>query len=611
MKGTAGVADEPLSEANPGAATRHVLLTALGKSGRDAAYRLDDRSATAKLAPLAILDLTGAAVDLVVAVCTQEAAQSTLPVLQEGLCRLARPIGHRVVRVPEATTAPELAAFVETVATEVARCCGDANVRLWVDLTHGLRHHAVLLYATALYLDSLERVEVEHVWYAPLTEDPAGAEVLDLQPLLLLPQLVHAVRELREAGSARSLAGLVAYAPKQGSDAQRALAAFTRAVVAGLPLEAGIEADALLRAGAHSSDPPQKARQLRTALTSRSAPLAGELADEIARLLKPLALEPRDKTAVVLDRDELRRQAALVDRLIDWGMLHTAVGLMREWVVSWAIWAGRPDGVPGPVWLERKNRAPAERLLNALRIYADDVHLRPLLGPERESVARFWAHLGDLRNAYMHFGMQAQYVDPLKAIAGSNLHTKWKKVQRQWRALTSGLPRIDLAVPGGAGRVLVSPLGLSPGVLCNAIHAARDTGREPGHVVVICSPESEGLVAEAVARASWEGQVVSRSLDDPFGAVGAMRPREGRQLPDDPNLRRLLAAADEVLVNLTGGTTAMAVVAQQLADAARAFERPVRRFALIDRRTPDEQRQDPWAPAEAVFLDDGGVTPEA
>lgn len=587
-----------------------VLLTALGTRAEEATYRLGDGRVTASLAPLALLQLLeDPAPDLVLAVCTDRAAEVTLPVLRERLDEMG--LRLEVVRVPEATTAHELTKFVETVAKRVTRCCAHGAL-LSVDLTHGYRHHAVLLYVTALYLASLDRLEVEHVWYAPLAKDQ-DAEVLDLQPLLLLPRAVHAVQELRESGSARSLGRLLAREPREGTDVRRAVDGLTRALVAGLPIEAGMEARKVLTHGNRLHDEFGAARALRRVLERLHVPLSGVLVGDLTGLLAPLVVGAEKKVEVVLDKAELARQATLVDLLVEWGTLHIAIGLMREWVVSWSVWSSRRgQPVAGRDWLDREERRRAERLLNSLRLYAADADLCSLLTSDQRQVADFWGRLCSLRNAYMHFGMQGQRIDPFKKNDGSDLQKAWKEVRCSWQAFKSEPSVASLEVSSEAGRVLVSALGLSPGVLTNAVRTVRAVGGgDPDCVVVFCSRESGKLVANALTQARWTGQLIVRTIEDPFATVDLMRPRKGLQLPDDPELRRVIAGADTVFVNLTGGTTPMGLLAQQVAQAAVALERRLCRFALADRRSPEEQRADPWAECEAVFLDEETVTDEA
>ncbi len=573
-----------------------VLLTALGTVARDATYRIEGRESTRPLAPLALVDLAGERPDRVLAVCTEEALATTFPILRAELEDLG--VDIQAIGVPGALDAGELDEFVGAVSRAVS---DEAPLRLWVDLTHGFRHHAVLLYAACLYLASLEQLALEHVWYAPLSD--AGADVLDLVPLVRLPELVQAVREVAETGSARSLAQFVG----GDADTRRRLDDLTRALLAGLPLEAGAAIAALLDAGAPASDPPRReARALRRALRRQQVPLAEVLAGRLVDVLAPLRCEPKGQ--VRLDESELRRQGALVERLLDWRSVHTAAGLMREWLVSWAIWADAPEGADTD-WLDPGVRRRAEARLGALRQIESDKALVEQLSEQQRRVGTLWDRLGRVRNAYMHFGMQRQHVDPERSSDGSDLHTVWPEARSAWEQLATELPRISLATSGSAGALLVSPVGLSPGVLTNAIRKACEiAGGPPAHLVVLCSPESRPLISEATARAGFRGEPHPVQFEDPHTALAALRRSAYRHLPNHPELRALLVQASEVLVNLTGGTTAMSLAAQQLADAALAYERPVCRFALIDRRSAEEQQRDPWADCEVVRFDDR-VTP--
>ena len=56
-------------------------------------------------------------------------------------------------------------------------------------------------------------------------------------------------------------------------------------------------------------------------------------------------------------------------------------------------------------------------------------------------------------------------------------------------------------------------------------------------------------------------------------------------------------------MNVTGGTTLMGLVAGALASAADRLACPVRRFGLIDKRSPTMQDQYPYQVGEAFWLD--------
>ena len=56
-------------------------------------------------------------------------------------------------------------------------------------------------------------------------------------------------------------------------------------------------------------------------------------------------------------------------------------------------------------------------------------------------------------------------------------------------------------------------------------------------------------------------------------------------------------------MNVTGGTTLMGLAAEELAATARSLACPVRRFGLIDRRTPERQIAEPYRIGEPFWFD--------
>jgi hypothetical protein len=93
-------------------------------------------------------------------------------------------------------------------------------------------------------------------------------------------------------------------------------------------------------------------------------------------------------------------------------------------------------------------------------------------------------------------------------------------------------------------------------------------------------------------------QVLDRLVD----AVGpGERVIEADDLLDDA-LRHTLAQASEVVVNLAGGTTVMQYVVERIGAEAERLGVPVQRVAVVDRRSLDEQRANPYVVGELVRL---------
>jgi hypothetical protein len=147
-------------------------------------------------------------------------------------------------------------------------------------------------------------------------------------------------------------------------------------------------------------------------------------------------------------------------------------------------------------------------------------------------------------------------------------------------------------------RILVSPIGMSPGALFSAVQACRAEGSmgEPTLCIVICSEESEKKIDEALQKAKYRGEVKRLTLENPYGGL----PEIERLVRDG---QESLKGAEQVVVNITGGTTLMGLTAEKLAATAQRTSCEVRRLGLIDSRQPEQQRSDPYQEGEPLWLD--------
>ena len=566
-------------------ASRHILMTVLGTNPQNARYGLGDREAQARIAVLALLDLLpeDEKPDHVVALCTSEARKETLPFLLQGL-------PHRYtlesVEIPAGHTQDDLDTFLTRAAEVVPE---GPPVELSVDVTHGYRHFSFLTYTAVLYLSALRGVPIRGFYYGLLRRD-AVSPFLDLKPLLALPHWFHALKVLDETGSALPIAKLLGDGPQSpfSREIGHALTRLSAAYLSGLPVELGQQARRFCE---------QKSRPLTRLLQNEHhLPLARELVGSLTNTLDRFRLPgPVDghgwKRRVPLSKEELERQAHLIDALLQRENLATALGLMDEWTVSWAAWCiGDEDH-----WLDyQRVRRRAANLLGAIAAVGKDPDLGPIATQEQRALGAFWDLLCELRNGYHHHGMR------WKSLVGNRHHeSQLEKVQRYWEETLRQVPKdIPLALRGArVGRLLVSPIGRRPGVLFSALQVARDEGDlAPAHCLVICSPETETLIKEAMEQAQYAGPWKSLVLEDPYGG----RTEIERVVK---TARKTLVEADEVLVNVTGGTTLLGLVAHEIAAEARRFARPVRRFGLIDRRRPEQQDKDPYQTGEAFWLD--------
>jgi CRISPR-associated DxTHG motif protein len=524
------------------------------------------------------------------------------------------------VDIPDGRDPEQVRQIVQSVANEVP-----AGADLTLDITQGFRHFPFLFYAASLYLQSLRGVRIRGAYYgmlegappppcaAPPPAPPAAASneprpIIDLQPLLELPEWFHAVRVFRETGSVKPMSKLLANIPatirQAATDAGHNRPLHEKARAAKRLLE-NLERLGFAHDAALPLELGQAACEFASELSERfsdvmgtSLPFTAELAASLRQAMSPLQLAgplPRKgdwKTAVVLDQSELDRQARLIDLYLSRQQFPLAFGLMREWIVSWCM---HRKGTGGG-WLRYGKRKPFERRLGALAAFLNPKNqpegVEPT--PEQKGFGSFWHQLSDeLRNAFHHHGMREGEMIA-QSEATEQVVDFWNKLKKHRSAEHHLAARGDLVLPdlgGGGGCLLISPQGSRPGVLYSALKCTS-----PHRCLVICSPLSESKVEEAAAKAAFSGRLERLIIQDAFSGFDEL---EGLV----KQARKWLFDADGIVANLTGGTTLMGIGVQKLVETAERMDRPARRFALIDRRPSAEQEENPYVASDVHWLD--------
>ncbi len=576
---------------------KHILLTSLGMNAIPTEYQWNGKTATAPLTPLALVQFFDSLQqpNRVVAMVTDGARDKTWPVFKTEISTILE-IKPEAIDIPDGKSPDEIREILEKVAQKIPE-----GAELTLDVTQGFRHFPFIFYALVLYLTSLRGVKIRGAYYGMVeTADPKP--IIDLRPLLELPEWFHAVRMFRDQGTTEPVAQLLKpladmlnekkvalFKAGNMSEGKKWNAQFNQvnnsveslgkhafAYESALPLELRKASRVLVDAictlpDIDSPNLPPLAKELTDAIVS--------VADKTAFVKSP----PKDqwKKTVTIDKDELARQAGMIDLYLERGQFPLAIGLMREWVVSWAILkSGNPEEVEK--WLDRDVRLRYERRLGALGAFARDEAFKAIRTCKQKAFGDFWNQLADLRNILHHHGMR---YDPLEQPPGY-----LESVQMFWDQLKAehiALPQLG----GGGGRLLLSPQGTRPGVLFSALKVA-----EPGTCLVICSATSSSSICNAAKHAGFGGDIDQIILTDPHGGFSEIK-------TSAEQARTHLLNADEIVANMTGGTTLMGLIVQRLVEEAQKLGRPVRRFALIDRRPPHEQDRDPYMKGESHWLD--------
>ena len=577
----------------------HTLLTVLGllqRHRQDASrivtyeYELAGQVQEAPLAPAALWHLLGPESQRptkILAFCTPKAKAETYPELQKALG--GQPYGLEVdsVAIPSRDPRTDVGAFLDTFAQAVPQAG-----TLTIEITHGFRHYALLMLLGAFYVDALRpELEIDNIYYALLQSPPARSPYIDLKQLLDFFKWIYAANTFRDTGSALPMVELIrkASGPGETADMTRNLRHLSRAVADALPLELGLETTSFLeRFPRHLYRLAQK--------TLPSAALSLELRDTVKQTLTPYALPAAEakKLDIALNEAELRRQARFVERLYaEYGSHAAAFGLMREWVVSWAVW--RLEGNSGS-WLDwEKTRRQAERrlgLLGQLAQLQDEGQIPMPLAPAQYDLGVFWRdHLGPTRNLAHHHGMNEGHA--FQADYQQKADDAW----RYWSETLQSLPDISLQITAVSHRrLIVSPLGNTPGVLFSAVRTLSAGTDEKDLCLVISSAQAQGGMDEALDRAAFAGRRVLLSFQNPFSGL-----EERRQLRAEAT--RHVLAAETTHVNLTGGTSLMGLLSEEIANVARRYQRLAERFILIDERPYQQQLAHPFVEGRKIVIE--------
>ncbi|OAA32502.1 hypothetical protein AT15_00035 [Kosmotoga arenicorallina S304] len=151
---------------------------------------------------------------------------------------------------------------------------------------------------------------------------------------------------------------------------------------------------------------------------------------------------------------------------------------------------------------------------------------------------------------------------------------------------------IKMEIEPVSERVLITPLGTSPGVLYTLIKKLN-----PGKIYVITSKTGEDKIPEICEKSGYDADNVKSFLfNDPFAGFSEME----RNFAEFEALN--FDALDEIILNLAGGTSFLQYVASNMADRLEKKNYSVKKVFAVDRRDFKEQKENPYVVGEVVEL---------
>lgn len=353
----------------------------------------------------------------------------------------------------------------------------------------------------------------------------------------------------------------------------------------------------------------------------------GNLISEITNSL--LTIRPfkvTERTAALNCYSEGTEQRALLDRDVkEWAVPFGA--LMNRVIQEYSLFAGSPDPCD-PVnldkqlemagWYISRGHIPQavtimRELLISERMRQNNVYDKVLDLHKREEITgelngmitggsllgKLWSKLRELRNDIDHAGFRKssrtsykvinethECYEMLKDVMGNNT-----VCPDQHQPPTACENEVDIENETGA--VLITPLGISKGLLYSALNRIR-----PEYVLVVTSEKGNKLLREIFDRAEFIGSRRVIIVDDPhtgFNESARVIEKVIDYLEKIPS--------DNIYLNLTGGTTALQYIITKVEERLKLIKQlEITKVAFVDRRTQKEQQENPYEAGEMVVV---------
>lgn len=333
------------------------------------------------------------------------------------------------VDIPEGKSEAELWELFERVTSVVSE--GDT---ILLDITHAFRSIPTIVFVVAAYLRRVKNVRLKCIIYGAFEarDENNRAPIFDLTPLLDLLDWLSGAEFFLQRSDATLLAERLqsihrqAWQTRSGDELPRHLQSVANKL--------HLLSQAFLLA--RPRDVMRHAHELLPML-QKVALEAGKWAKPFAAVLEQIRSEAEKFAHDApdrLDKENLKKQLALIEHFVAKGLWVQATLLAREWVVSWvALQRGSGD------WLDRKYReAEIEGALGAaaqrFRRSSEEVPDWFDGLPKSEEVAQLWDWLGGLRNDLAHCGMR-------KDAAGiASIEQRVREIPQRLRALMDDVP---------------------------------------------------------------------------------------------------------------------------------------------------------------------------
>jgi len=428
--------------------------------------------------------------------------------------------------------------------------------RVILDVTHSFRSIPLMASVVALYLKEAKDVNVSVV-YGKYNKETKVTECEDLTPLTKATSWIYAVRLFKEYGYAKELADLIKkrneeiYRGSQSSKKPKLLGSMSQKLQ---DLSSSIRLGSIVAIRKNLTNffnfiDRNKARIREE--TEVFVPEIAALLDGIEKRYRVIHVKSEN---FELSEKELESEKELLDFYLQTGDLGMALRLAREYLINVYLMSGGEKSD----FLDRNVR-------------------------ESVSISTFgYDTILQARNHVAHFGFNKLQLPSLKKIED---HLK-VLVQTPPEQLLESARKTQR----NRKRALLTPLGTTKGALYTVLKKIS-----PDLLLVITSKQGKAILSEILEKAEFKGEFRVILLENPFMGVSEI----DRVVSE---IKEHLSDVDEVIVNLTGGTTFLTYVIERAKNQIR-YGRKVKTILAVDKRTYEEQKQNPFVVGEILELD--------
>lgn len=450
--------------------------------------------------------------------------------------------------------------------------------RVAFDITHSFRSLPLISFLSVAYLKFVKNINIQALYYGAYEardEERNIAPVFDLTGFCSLLDWIVAVNSFINHGTAREVGQLLIQAQKtakaEQGPARRELNNFgkllediSRALFTNRPFEVMEQTRKLNK----YMEGTEERRLLERDVREWAAPF-GVLMDNVIAGFSGFMGSPEQ-----FNPASLEKHLKMARWYVEHNYAPQALSMMRELAIS--------------VVMCRKGQYKCLFDRNARESTAAELHR----AGNSTLAGKLWSRLGDLRNDVIHTGWRK---------GGVRSSSKVMEETRECLELLEALfTREELTYPGepqeekvSLVKVLVTPLGMSPGLLYTAL-----TRISPRHMLVVTSAEGKASLERIVDEAGYGGTVEVVEVGDPFAGFGESSRVMGELVS---HLEKL--PPFHLYVNLTGGTTLLQHMVSRLTEIDLENCREITTVAMVDRRSAEEQQRKPFVQGEMIIVE--------